>query len=296
MTSFVENLAALDGGKGNECLGSLCWYTVYDIKISRSCLEDKFIDAGIDLYYMPNPIKSIDAFRRATAELEENRLPCGETFQNYLIREVLCDKTSVVRQLIRETVDSKNVRLEYTKVGEITFSRDCEQIRIMDSGAGGRLNKIEDLFVKYKENYDGQHLRRVVRNILADMNPTAVRPSGGVYFIPQKYQSKLSALEKLVRSLEGEFFCIPVIDRESSRDMLYQKFREQMEQNISQIKNILQSGKISSKAEMVKIIDGSKKIVKQIDEYENLLNKNLGDLRLGVDVLKEQIITLLDAV
>ncbi len=293
MTSFVDNLAAMDGGKGNECLGSLCWYTVYDVKISRSCLEDKFIDAGVDLFYMPNPIKPIDAFRRATAELEENKLPRGETFQNYLVREVLCDKASVIRQLIRETVDSKNVRLEYTKVGEIIFNRDCEQIRIVDCGAGYRLNKVEDLFIKYKENYDGQHLRRVVRTIIADMNPTAVRPSGGVYFIPQKYQGKLLTLEKLVKSLDGEFFSIPVIDQENSRDMLYQKFKEQVGQSIAQMKDVLQSSQ-ASKSEIVRVIDKSKKMFKQIEEYENLLNRNLADLKVGVDVLKEQIIALLD--
>jgi hypothetical protein len=190
-------------------------------------------------------------------------------------------------------VDSKNVRLEYAKVGEITFYRDYEQIRVGDYGAGEKLAKVEDLFNEYKESYDGQHIRRVVRTILADMNPAAVRPSGGVYFVPQKYQGQLLALEKLVRSLDGEFFTMPVVDQEKSRDMLYRKFKEQVEQSIVQMKDVLQSGK-TSKAEMVKIIDSSKKMFEQIKEYEELLNRNLADLKVGVDVLKEQIITLLD--
>ena len=75
--------------------------------------------------------------------------------------------------------------------------------------------------------------------------------------------------------------------------MLYRKFKEQVEQSIVQMKDVLQSGK-TSKAEMVKIIDSSKKMFEQIKEYEELLNRNLADLKVGVDVLKEQIITLLD--
>jgi hypothetical protein len=294
MTS-LKNMAAVEAEvkRGTAFLGHLCWYTIYNTNISRANLQDKFIDAKVDLRYMPNKIKPVDAFRRATAELEENRLPYGEKYQNFLIREVLCDKSSVVRQLIRETVDSKNVRLEYAKVGEITFYRDYEQIRVGDYGAGEKLAKVEDLFNEYKESYDGQHIRRVVRTILADMNPAAVRPSGGVYFVPQKYQGQLLALEKLVRSLDGEFFTMPVVDQEKSRDMLYRKFKEQVEQSIVQMKDVLQSGK-TSKAEMVKIIDSSKKMFEQIKEYEELLNRNLADLKVGVDVLKEQIITLLD--
>ena len=77
---------------------------------------------------------------------------------------MLCDKSSVVRQLIRETSDLKNVRLEYAKVGEITFYRDYEQIRVGDYGAGEKLAKVEDLFNEYKESYDGQHIRRVVHD------------------------------------------------------------------------------------------------------------------------------------
>ena len=133
----------------------------------------------------------------------------------------------------------------------------------------------------------------MVRTILYDMNPAAVRPSGGVYFVPQRYQDQLFALERLVRSIGGEFFAMPLIDQENSRDMLYQKFSEQVEENIAQMKDILQKQNVQ-KSEMIRVIENAKKLFAQIDEYEELLNKNLNDLKVGVDVLKEQIMTLLE--
>lgn len=299
MSANLKNMAAIDfkQPKGIDFLGYLCWYTIYDNKITRSELENKFIDAGIDIRYMPNKIKAVDAFRRATAELEENRLPYSgtEKYQNFLVREVLCDRKKVVRHLIREVVDGKNVRLEYTKAAEITFNREYETIHVhsTDNGTFDRVSKVDKLFKEYKETYDGQHLRRMVRTILYDMNPAAVRPSGGVYFVPQRYQDQLFALERLIRSIGGEFFAMPLIDQENSRDMLYQKFSEQVEENIAQMKDILQKQNVQ-KSEMIRVIENAKKLFAQIDEYEELLNKNLNDLKVGVDVLKEQILTLLE--
>ena len=86
---------------------------------------------------------------------------------------------------------------------------------------------------------------------------------------------------------------MPLIDQENSRDMLYQKFAEQVEESIAQMKDILQKQNVQ-KSEMIRVIENAKKLFAQIDEYEELLNKNLNDLKVGVDVLKEQILTLLE--
>jgi hypothetical protein len=295
MTS-LKNLAAVEGGKEQDFLGYLCWYTIFELKISRTELEDKFIDAKVPLNYMPNHIAPVDAFRRATAKLEENRLPSQDKFVNYLVREVLCDRNSIVRQLIKETVDSKNVRLKYEKVGEIIYNRNSENLRTIDCSNGeikDKLAKAEILYQEFLNNYDSQFIRRMVRTILGNMNPTAVRPSGGVYFVPGKYKEELFALERLVKLLGCEFFTMPVIDQENSRDMLYQKLREQIRCEVTKMADVLKGN--ASKAEITKIIDNSKKMFEQIKEYEELLDKNLSDLKSDVEVLKAQIISFLDA-
>lgn len=295
MTS-LKNLAAVEGGKEQDFLGYLCWYTIFELKISRTELEDKFIDAKVPLNYMPNHIAPVDAFRRATAKLEENRLPSQDKFVNYLVREVLCDRNSIVRQLIKETVDSKNVRLKYEKVGEIIYNRNSENLRTIDCSNGeikDKLAKAEILYQEFLNNYDSQFIRRMVRTILGNMNPTAVRPSGGVYFVPGKYKEELFALKRLVKLLGCEFFTMPVIDQENSRDMLYQKLREQIRCEVTKMADVLKGN--ASKAEITKIIDNSKKMFEQIKEYEELLDKNLSDLKSDVEVLKAQIISFLDA-
>lgn len=288
----IKDLAVINGSGKQNFLGHLCWYTIYDVKVTRQEMINKFTEAGMPAKYLPNPISAVDAFRRATAELEENRLPSHDRFVNYLVREVVCDKNVVVRHLIKEVVDAKNVRLEYSKVAEIIFRREDESIKVIDYGAGGKVANIESLYREYRNCYNGQHIRRIVRTVLADMNPAAVRPSGGVYFVPLQYEEGLFALEKLVKLLHGEFFTMPVIDQEKSRDMLYQKFKEQVRANIKQMTEMLKTG--ASKNEMVKIIDGSKKMFGQIKEYEELLNRDLNDLKAEVEILKGQIVSLLE--
>ncbi|KXG75515.1 hypothetical protein AN618_18880 [Fervidicola ferrireducens] len=290
----IKDLAAVDGINGGNVkrnfLGHLCWYTIYDVKVTRDEMIKKFAEAGMPAKYLPNPISAVDAFRRATAELEENRLPSHDKFVNYLVREVVCDKNVVIRHLIKEVVDAKNVRLEYSKVAEIIFRREDESIKIIDYGANGKVANLESLYKEYRNSYNGQHIRRIVRTVLADMNPAAARPSGGVYFIPLQYEEGLFALEKLVKLLQGEFFTMPVIDQEKSRDMLYQKFKEQIRENIKQMADILKAG--ASKNETVKIINESKKMFEQIREYEELLNRDLNDLKTEVEILKDQIVSL----
>lgn len=289
----IKDLAVINGSGKQNFLGHLCWYTIYDVKVTRQEMINKFTEAGMPAKYLPNPISAVDAFRRATAELEENRLPSHDKdkFVNYLVREVLCDKNVVVRHLIKEMVDAKNVRLDYSKVAEIIFRRDDESIKVIDYGANEKVANVESLYQEYRNCYNGQHIRRMVRTVLADMNPAAVRPSGGVYFVPLQYEESLFALEKLVKLLHGEFFTMPVIDQEKSRDMLYQKFKEQLRNNIQQMAEVLKTG--ASKNEMVKIIDGAKKMFEQIKEYEELLNRDLNDLKDEVEILKGQIVSLL---
>lgn len=62
----TTNLVALQGGKADNCLGNLVWFSVSDVEILWSDLIKMANIAGLDEKYIPAPIRSADAFRRAT--------------------------------------------------------------------------------------------------------------------------------------------------------------------------------------------------------------------------------------
>src|SRR5690554_103584 len=94
-----------------DFIGSLLWYTVTDCRISSSELSRLFAESGFSSTFLPKPINVRDAFRRSTKDVEIVKHPINgdnKKYLNLLVREVKMDKTVIVRQLVREVVDSEN--------------------------------------------------------------------------------------------------------------------------------------------------------------------------------------------
>ena len=64
---------------------------------------------------MPNEIRPVDAFRRATKEVETSRNLGNGLQENYIVRDVYYDSAVAVRHIVKETVDSKGKRLSYNE-------------------------------------------------------------------------------------------------------------------------------------------------------------------------------------
>ena len=303
MTGILSNKATVQGDFGDP-LGYLAWYTIHnDLKVSRQDLEDRFIYCGIDAGFLPNNIHPADAFRRATSRVERTNLSvAGQKGLkvNLLVREVGSNSDQVVRHLVRELVDSNNVRLAYETVGEFRLYRTggC----MYSSYLGGPcaeeevrpvLKQAEDLYEDLRVNYEGEHLRRSVQQTLLDMRVTTVRPSGGVYFVPVSQKEKLDCLGALMKALGQEWFTLPVVDAEDTRDMVRRKFADQINDAVKSMTGALGAEKISQ-SQVSSLIDQAKRLIEDVGEYEGVLDQNLQDLRSRVEIVKLQMVSLLN--
>ena len=102
--------------EGIEQLGYIFWYSVTsNVEVTRIELEQQFQTIGIDENWLPNPIRSSDAFRRATKEVQRKKVPTSDPnmFQNFLVREVYSDNKLIQRNIVIETVDHNGKRLDY---------------------------------------------------------------------------------------------------------------------------------------------------------------------------------------
>ena len=206
----TENLIVLENKQfKTSFLGRILWFTISEMKVSHEQLRVAFNNAGIDEKYLPKAISTRDAFRRATKVAEAKRIKLdNDRYLNLLVREVKCADDEMIRQLVREVVDSKNVRLEYTPVANMVLKNDKD----FDAY---RLPAVPELYQEERKalldvgnefdnccnNYNGRHVRELVQNILSTCNPVAVRPSGGVYFTPESFSGTVEALSSMIAEI-----------------------------------------------------------------------------------------------
>lgn len=281
-------------------LGQLCWYTIHDsVRVTREELEELFKESGVDMKHLPGPVRPVDVFRRATSKVERTGIPLDkERSLNLLTREVKSDRDGVARQLVIEEVDSRNVRLKYNTAATLLYKRDTENvIPVMHSDDTLVKEAVEAALAHYKEllgRYDGTHIRRLVAKILATMNPTAVRPSGGVLFVPEKYKDELASLQRLVQGLRCEFYSVPLVDSRDIREMVYDKLNEQVNETLKVLAEALKSEGLTQK-KVGALLTDAKTLLDSVREYEEVLEKDLSSLRSKVELVKMQMLSLLNA-
>lgn len=250
MTSFDAYKEQLAGLPAKKFIGAIVWFTINEAKITRDEIIKLFVDNGLDERFVPNPIKPVDAFRRATSRAQVE-YPYGDrqTAELY-IDEVDYDEERVVQHIYRKVRDRKTIQLSHTQIGEAIFYRQSRNAR--RKGAGGESVKfslkrgqlsdheqgiaeqfIKDVHQSYelgKQFITGQALRGMVRNYVVSTNAISVRPSGGVYFVHRSRTDTIDALAKVVSQLGNEsvLHILPLIDNNQQRGMLTEAFQDEV--------------------------------------------------------------------
>jgi hypothetical protein len=321
----MNNLYAVKGGSVDNILGNLVWFSVSDLEILRDDLVKLANNVGLSEKYIPAPIRSSDAFRRATSDIG-GVLCAGEDITEVLMmREVLSDEDHIVRHLIKEVRDKKNVRLSYEQIGVVEFERQGGSLKslALSDEAKPALSKAKALYSRYRDYFVGDHIRKLIKTVLKDCQAVGVRPAGAVYFTPAVYEPTIKALNSLVKTLPGnsvEMHYLPVVNADEQKLMLEEKLKGHVLSQVSQIGSALggnsevlavkktlkslasefaltlKGQKVVSKASANNAIHQLQGLKSQVAEYEGLLETNLGEVRATIDVLRKQVRVMLDRV
>jgi len=288
-------------------IGQILWFTISEITATREQLKEYLTRTGLEEKYLPKPISPRDAFRKATSKMEAKKLDLADKkYLNILIREVKVTDDILVRQMVREIVDAKNVRLEYTPVANLILEgEDYRQELLIDSYKLTDLeestlkNSLTD-YEKAKEFYNGRNIREIVQNILSDCSPVALRPSGGVYFSPQEYYKKIKSLSTFLKEIaldnlneKTKLYHIPVIDTEEQREIVRESLEEQAKKEsmslIEEMDKIIKSGKPITGKMVLAYTQKAKDLKALIEEYEDLLETQTMFARSAVEMVQKQI-------
>lgn len=311
MVININNLRAINSSKVEvSFLGKLLWFSLPEILISLPELHDVFKKDSIDEKFLPKPICARDAFRRATKLAESKKIRLDEERHlNLLVREISSTPDRIVRQMVREVVDSKNERLEYLPI--VTFIQEKNDMDYQSHGVlyqeeQEAIEKVVNGFDLFKEKYTSQTVRAIVMDILETCSPVAVRPSGGVYFTPETYSDQVKNLQNLVTDLspfccdnaKTDFHTVPVIDVDEQRDMVNQSLEEQVKsdslQLIDEIAEIIKSGRKVSQSTAVKYVEEVKALKGKVKEYEEMLETEIENVQETMNLALEAAKKLLD--
>jgi len=288
----INNLTAVAGTE-KDFLGHLTWYSIGKQLIQTDDLENKLIQAGLDKAWMPNPIRSTDAFRRATKEVER-RQPTSQphVYENILVREVYSDRTSIQRNLVIETVDQNGKRLSYDpKSAVITLEKESGSVTFVsdDSALQEVCVEAKQKFDIYKDHYSAQQLRVMVSKILNSLAPTPVRRNGGIYFVPSSKSEGLHKLIRFIESLENsEGYKVPVIDSSDNRNMVNKKLHEHFTSLLDSCRN--STG--LTKGEMKALVDEANRVIKDYRNYKTIVANDMESIEEVIANVRQEVIRL----
>jgi len=307
-----DSFAETDNGK---YIGQILWYTVSEMSATREQIQDSLSKSGLPERYLPKLISVRDAFRKATTLIEKKKIsidPDNKKYLNILVREVKSSDDVLIRQVVREIVDAQNVRLEYTPVanlkleGEIYSDEAIEQLNAYEYDA--LKNTFED-FKRAKNEYDGRRIREIVQNILGDCYPVALRPSGGVHFVPQSHYEQIVKLSRFLSELmsnaayangKTKLYHIPLIDTAEQRDMIRESLEEQTKKEgqmlIEDLNKAIQSGAKITKRGVASYMEQARRLKDMVKKYEDMLETKIFYAQSTVQLVQEHIKKMLQNV
>lgn len=313
-----QRLLAVQGPEPDQMpfLGRLSWFTIRETRIDRYSLENIIHQIGLNSSrYLPKPINSKDALRRATKEAETKRARLdGDKYLNLMIREV--KKDPIVRQMVREVVDARNVRLDYKPVYQWSLIDDqldeCQLAGDLYPCEREAIEKVIRLYPECCRYYNGTTIRNLVQDILGTCSPVSVRPSGGVYFTPENYSPMIDDLEGLIACLKpfavdqpSTFYSIPVIDGEKHRMMIKESVEDQVKSEAQAliremadlIKGQGQDGTRTITPKLIQqYIERIKSLNAQCREYRELLEMEIENVDSVLQIAKKQAEKMLEVV
>lgn len=267
MSTYANHVADVSSGS-TPVLGQLTWYSIPTDTVDHDSVLKACRNHGIASYAPAIP-RPPDVFRRA-CKSSARRIGGKEDPQrfSYEFKSIDKDDQSINMKLVREVVDAQtNTGIDWARLANVTFQRDTHRIDVtplpdLDDEGKEVIANLRATFDAENGKVNDAHLRRMIQDVLHDCLATAVRPSGGIYFVTKDNESKLRKLSAVIAEIphSSSMHLLPLVDTSDQRAMLQAAVEKEM---ISEFDN--QMGKV------VEILKSGKKITS--DKYGNLVKE-----------------------
>lgn len=266
-----------DGGQ-IPTLGSIIWWNVGGVEVSRDWFKNKLDEVGLDGEKYAKDHNYRATFLRCLKNLEEQRI----------IRRVKETEDKLIFQFTAERVvdDVEDPHLEYKReaIVEVDKGIYCDDGCFAES-----LTKCDDalkpilvaMFDKERKTYRSSDITRYVQKIFKDQaDIVSLRQQGSIYFVPAAYQPLVEQVAKVlndipVGSAQLEFF--PVPDVQSARNMVSHGVESEVLEVFTKMEEEIKKMQAGSNDISDKWVEHRQTVIKQIQKRLSAYNEVLGD-------------------
>lgn len=240
--------------KSYSVMGYMVAYSVQSGLYLRKDIQRSFLRANLDKKLLPNEIRPIDAFRRATSQVQaESKERDGQIRKKLLVKEVYTSDVYIYREVVREIIDkskdAQSAKYE-TQVAKFIFDKTENQIgkvvynknkAVTDEQKAEvasielQVNKAIENFNIALSNYSDKQIRPLVVSLIERLNPIPMKV-GNLYFIHADYGAELTKVEKFMEDMGLEFIKIDVIDTNKQIDLVRDRYIKFVEGLVEQSK------------------------------------------------------------
>lgn len=307
MTTINQYTNAIDTGSF-PVLGQVCWYSIPEETVDHDTVLQLCKTHGIESY-APAPPRPPDVFRRAckSAGRRIGRKDDPQRF-TYEFKSIDHDDTSIFVKLVREEVDAAtNKGIDWKRMANVTWQRDTHVIDIvelpdLDDEGRDAIRVLKATFAAENGKINSAHLRRMIQDVLHDCLSTAIRPSGGIYFVTQSHADKLSKLAAVINGLPtgSSMHLLPLLDTVDQRQMLHaaieSELADEMDANLTRIVDTLKAGKTISADTFTRLTTNIHRSGRKGNEYAQLLSQRLSTFDARKKVASDAVAQLANLV
>jgi hypothetical protein len=240
------------------------WWTVPGLLKDGKTAQEALVENGFSKKDMPLPTRRAEVSRAAYSfqnrQGKENRRVTEKALEN---------GNSVVYGILdKEQKDAESVGFEQTTT--IRFIKDSGIVM----AEGALKGEMMTAFNEYKGKITDEDVRAFLRSVIRKSRGVAKRPSGGIYFVPDKFSSVIESAKKALAAMDcgARIYVERVTDGKQERDNVWNSVEEDVR---SQIEATLEAvGRIEKRSSS---IVGKQAKLEELSELVEVYKELLGE-------------------
>lgn len=296
-------------------LGYLALTTGVDGAHDRDALVEAFQKNGLDVKRIPQPSRSIDAFKKATRAHERSSWPLGQGVTAVARLEEAKSRNAEVelRVIMRHKRDDVHDTLdEWERLGEIRLFRAARVgDRVDESSARLQLvvdpklvpierervihmvGQIKTKFDRFRSSLDGVKVRTLLLDYIKHLQAIQLKPS--VNFVPVAHAEELHGLADAISVLEGcRVDLIPLVDLANQRERLLEAFSDEHATDMADLVTKMQEARKKNVSPLVysQLRARYDELTGRAQDYADLLNDQTITVSAAADVAQASLAAL----
>lgn len=241
VTASTFNLADWNAER-EHFMGVSVWWTVMRAHLLKEEVDKKAEMYGLspDLFTKPSAKK---AFSRSVKDIGRR--------QNHRFARTISDRPgTMVVGIVAEDVQKEDEKLLYRQTTTARFDKESKSLEVV--GENGE--ELVASYNHYQGHYTDSDIRTFIRRIVEQSIGIALRPSGGIYFIPRQYVDTMVALDSFLKDLGvGRIYFMRVPTGEGERQIAWEsaelEVNARVEEILVRVEKIGKSSKCAQKQE-----------------------------------------------